>query len=85
MTRTVRVRTSAERESERERERAAVSKICATVRTEQDEGGEANTRPTLLHTFQCIPDHKIHHCILYRRSEQHSSEEEHSVQLSSRG
>ena len=44
MTRTVRVRTSAERERESERwERAAVSKICATVRTEQDEEGE----PTL--------------------------------------
>ena len=41
MTRTVRVKTSAERESEKERwERAAVSKICATVRTEQDEGGK---------------------------------------------
>ena len=39
VTRTVRVRTSAERESERW-ERAGVSKIRATVRTEQDEGGK---------------------------------------------
>ena len=52
MTRTVRVRTSAERERESEREsereRAAVSKICATVRTEQDEEGEPT--PGLLYT-----------------------------------
>lgn len=51
MTRTVRVRTSAERERESERkrwERAVVSKICVTVRTEQDEGGKPI--PGLLYT-----------------------------------
>ena len=71
VTRTVRVRTPAKREREREVRRAAVSKVCATVRTEQDEEGDQTPGLLLsvraLHTFQRIPDHKTHHCILCRR------------------